>query len=343
MPEGLCGRSTETKAHSLCSPLKVADPGRPGGTELDASLNLRPVQEGRDKDFTAARAPVIPSSTLRMDAASVVFTVDAGKVWRLPKGKPGLGSQTETQPVRVDREVVTERDLFNAFGTFYELPADNAGGFAKIRPIATHNRHIHDFCSYRGLLILTGIRPFSAADNPHVRRSEDGKAAVWAGAIDDLWKMGKPRGVGGPWKETEVTPGRQSDPYLMTGYDKKTLFLSHDAPKPITMDLEVDITGEGNWVSYQRFVVSSGQKLTHRFPDAIGLLGENNRRRKLPGYRPVPLRVDGNIVCGCASLDVKSFRCPPKTSGCVLLGLQEHFTALVCAQHISVAAAQVLK
>ena len=26
--------------------------------------------------------------------------------------------------------------------------------------------------------------------------------SVWAGAIDDLWSMGKPTGKGGPWKNT---------------------------------------------------------------------------------------------------------------------------------------------
>ena len=55
-------------------------------------------------------------------------------------------------PERVDREVCTERDLFNCHGTFYELPAENAGGFAKVRPVTTHNRRVHDYCSYRGLL-----------------------------------------------------------------------------------------------------------------------------------------------------------------------------------------------
>ena len=58
---------------------------------------------------------------------------------------------------RVCREVCTERNLLNVHGTFYELPAENAGGFIKLRPIATHNRRIHDFASYRGLLVMSGV------------------------------------------------------------------------------------------------------------------------------------------------------------------------------------------
>jgi hypothetical protein len=42
-------------------------------------------------------------------------------------------------------------------GTFYELPAENADGYAKIRPVATHNYKINDYASYRGMMILTGV------------------------------------------------------------------------------------------------------------------------------------------------------------------------------------------
>ena len=88
----------------------------------------------------------------------------------------------------------TERYLFNCHGTFYELPTENAGGFAKIRPISSHKRLIADFASYRGLFVITGIE--TGTKSPHIIRSDDGKVAVWAGAIDDLWKLGKPTGTG---------------------------------------------------------------------------------------------------------------------------------------------------
>ena len=87
-----------------------------------------------------------------------LYVDDDGRRWRLPKGDAAFDELTGRGLSRIDREVVTERDLFNCHGTFYELPAENAGGFAKIRPITTHNRLIHDYCSYRGLLVmLTGI------------------------------------------------------------------------------------------------------------------------------------------------------------------------------------------
>ena len=46
-----------------------------------------------------------------------------------------------------------------------------------------------------------------APSSPHILRSDDGHCALWLGAIDDLWQLGKPRGHGGPWKGTEVMAG----------------------------------------------------------------------------------------------------------------------------------------
>ena len=172
-----------------------------------------------------------------------------------------------TLPVRVSREVVTERNLLNVDGTFYELPANNAGGMSGLRPISTHNRRITEFASYRGLMIMTGIKATGNGDNSHIIRSEDGKAAVWAGSIDDLWAFGKPRGNGGPWLDTEVGKDIPSDPYLLTGYDRKSLALSHKSVSPVEFRIEVDLSGMGMWVTYGTFTVAPGKTTGHVFPD----------------------------------------------------------------------------
>lgn len=171
---------------------------------------------------------------------------------------------------RVCREVATERDLFNCHGTFYELPARNASGFFKIRPIATHSLAIHDYASYRGLMLLTGLDPSALkVKSEHLIVSDDGQCALWAGAIDDLWKLGKARGEGGPWKDTAVQAGVPSDPYLMTGYDKKTLTLSHTDAGTINMTVEVDPDGTGVWCAYKTFAVEAGKPVTHEFPEGF--------------------------------------------------------------------------
>ena len=54
----------------------------------------------------------------------------------------------------------------------------------------------------------------------HIVRSADGQAALWLGVSDDLWQAGKPRGSGGPWKDTPVLANVPSDPFLITGFDR---------------------------------------------------------------------------------------------------------------------------
>jgi len=240
----------------------VADTGY---YELNGALHLRAVNE------TAAHAWVkskvaIPRDVITVDAASVLVVDDRGRRWRLPKTDAAFDVLTRAGLLRVCREVATERDVFSAHGTFYELPAENADGFAKIRPIATHRQRVMDYCSYRGLLILTGVRPGAPA-NEHIIRSDDGKAALWVGAIDDLWKLGKPAGTGGPWHDTAVRAGQPSDPYLLWGYDQRRLTLAADTA--ITIHLEVDLTGEGHWVAYKTFAVAPGQPVEHAFPAAF--------------------------------------------------------------------------
>ena len=134
---------------------------------------------------------------------------------------------------------------------------------AKVRPIASHPYAIHDYCSYRGLMVLSGID--ADASGEHIIRSDDGRVAVWAGVIDDLWKLGKPVGTGGPWKESMVEAGVPSDPYLMTGFDQKSLTLSSDTNTDIT--IEVDITGTGNWQTYKVLGLNPNESQSFKFPE----------------------------------------------------------------------------
>lgn len=231
--------------------------------DLDATLQLRPADATASVDNAAwmATSMAIPKSPFTTDAASVLYVDGKGNRWRLPNG--GLESKSSE---RVCREVSTERNLLNIGGTFYELPADNAGGFIKLRPIATHDRRIHDFASYRGLLVMTGLSAEAKSDR--ILRSDDGKSAVWVGALDDLWAFGKPRGIGGPWSESDVKAGIPSDPYLATGYDKKTLTLTSTTATKFRV--EADFTGTGTWTEFTQLTTPPGQPLEYHFPDAFG-------------------------------------------------------------------------
>jgi hypothetical protein len=185
----------------------------------------------------------------------------------LPKGSQRFDLLINNAQTRICREVATERDLFNCHGTFYELPAENADGYAKIRPIASHEFRIHDYASYRGMLIMTGIDPDEGQENPHIVRSDDGKLAIWAGVIDDLWSLGKPIGQGGPLLNTPVVGGVPSDPYLIGFYDKRNMRLSHDNSENIQFRVEVNPTGQGPWMTYKTVSVNPNEVHNHEFPE----------------------------------------------------------------------------
>jgi len=245
----------------------------PGGKdigcyELDAEMKLKATTDETLQEQTK-KETAIPVGAIKRDKASVIYVDDKGKSWRLPKGGEGFAKAGPLGDARVSREVATERDLFNAEGTFYELPAENAGGFAKVRPVSTSDVRLHDYCSYRGLFIMSGVKDGAGKGNPHVVRSEDGKAALWVGAVDDIWKLGKPRGQGGPWKDSAAKAGVASDPYLMTAYDKKKVTLSHTGKDAVKFKIEVDITGTGDWLAYNEITVAADKPEEHAFPDAF--------------------------------------------------------------------------
>ncbi len=241
--------------------------GELGCYDLDGDLRLRKTNDAEGAAWTA-RNVAIPAAVITADAASVLYVDGKGKRWRLPKGDAAFDQVGPLGAARVCREVCTERNLLNVHGSFYELPADNAGGFIKLRPITTHNRRIHDFASYRGLLVLSGVADGATSDR--IIRSDDGRCALWVGAVDDLWSFGKPRGTGGPWRDTAVKAGVPSDAYLATGYDQKRLTLSHAGRQPVTIRVEADFTGTGAWAEVIKLTVPPGKPVEHRFPDAFG-------------------------------------------------------------------------
>ena len=232
--------------------------------ELDADLKLNPAIDTKAIE-EVEEVTRIPKGILEADAASAIYRDERGGRWRLPKSDSSYADLSAGGVVRLDREVCTERDLLNCHGTFYELPAENAGGIAKVRPIATHQLKIQDYCSYRGLLVMTGID--GGRGNPHILRSNDGRANVWVGVVDDLWRLGKPRGQGGPWFHSSVKKMEPSDPYLMTGYDRKRLNLSNEGNQPAKFILEADVTGEGKWVQVKEFVLKPQESARHEFPN----------------------------------------------------------------------------
>jgi hypothetical protein len=229
-----------------------------------------------EDDVAAAkvlRDKAIPKSpTVEFDAASVILR-EGDRVFRIPKPlDPAVAADYEKPFVtgwpRGLREVATERALLNAAGTLYVVPRTTSGGAAKMQPACSHGKRITDFCSWRGLLVLGGVRDAALSD-PRVigdGEPEDAGTAVWVGDIDELWKFPKPTGRGGPWHATTVQKGEPSDRYLMAGYDRKRLEISHEATEAVNVAVEVDPAGDGKWFPYATLAVPAGEKLSHTFP-----------------------------------------------------------------------------
>ena len=187
----------------------------------------------------------IPEGLVTADAASLVY-VDRGVRRRLPRRTAASAATSG----RLCREVSTERDLLHVGEIFYELPADNAGGFQYVHPVAATPRHIVDYDTWKGCLVL-----------------KEAGGALKIGVADDLWGLGKPVGVGGPWKETAVKAGVPSDAYLMNGFDRKALVLWASACTTVT--LEADVDGCGTWVAAGAYAVKAGETRTVEFPAAF--------------------------------------------------------------------------
>jgi hypothetical protein len=123
---------------------------------------------------------------------------------------------------------------------------------------------IPDFCSYRGFLVLGGNQ-VSPTNDSNLLGGQP-QAGLWFGKTDDLWQFGKPKGWGGPWRDTAVEAGKPSDIYLMTGFDQKVLHLFHDAAREVEFTIEVDFLGNQTWRTYETIKVPAGRYVHHEFP-----------------------------------------------------------------------------
>ena len=105
------------------------------------------------------KSPLVPPP-LDTKRPYIDVTDDNGTVWRFPN----VNGDAKV----ICREVATERDLLYVGGVFYEVPADNAGGFAVLRPIALADEPVRSIEAKLGLVFING-RPM---------------------ALDALWKNG---------------------------------------------------------------------------------------------------------------------------------------------------------
>jgi hypothetical protein len=263
-------------AHNRSLQFLARDVGEAGEVTEPRYLEVRLRNDGRSLEFATpaeSRREEVEQiagieKPFEVDDASVILVDAAGRRYRLPKGNQAFDEPLPAGWPRGIREAVSERYLANIHGTFYEIPRDghHRPDVERIKPVSSHSKAICDFCTWRGLLVLSGVRREARRDG-QVFAGEDG-TRLWFGVIDDLWKLGKPLGRGGPWKNSAAEAGEPSDPYLMTGYDKKQVKLSHDHDTEVTFSVEINFDHR-YWRPYETLCVPPGKTVTHGFPDGF--------------------------------------------------------------------------
>ena len=208
------------------------------------------------------------------DNASAILKVFIPKTkewitYRLPKSSKTFDETSNTEWFRI-REVETERALMDCHGLFYEIGFHMySDQLWAIRPICSHLRVIPDYCSWRGMLVLGGNQATPIKFGPQDANPLAGQpqAGLWFGKTDDLWSWGKVSGEGGVWYDDDVAANKPSDPYLMYGFDKKSLHLWHNSQADVTFNIEVDVIGNGKFLTYMQKTVKQGEYLHYEFPD----------------------------------------------------------------------------
>jgi len=221
-------------------------------------------------EVTGRSAAGDPVYATGWDNASAILKTWFREEWttyRLPKATHTFDHMWYTEWPRI-REVETERFLLDTHFMFYELPAMLYDGkLWGLRPISTHLRMIPDFCTWRGMLVLSGNQVTPIRDSNLF--AGEPQSNLWFGKTDDLWNFGKPAGWGGPWWNDEVSKDTPSDPYLMTGFDKKVLHLSQKSGGKTTFRVEIDFLGTQDWQPYAEIAVGSDGYAHHEFPDGF--------------------------------------------------------------------------
>jgi hypothetical protein len=165
------------------------------------------------------------------DESSTLFWALVEGKWqkrRLPRPSQAFMQAWQTEWMRI-REVVTEHFLMDMHGMFFELqPHAWEGSVWGVKPVCQHLRIIPDYCAFRGLLAMGGNQT-----SPNNRRSA-------------------------------IKAGEASDPFLMTGFDRKVLHVKSD--KPAEFEVQIDFLGGGDWVTYETLKTGADGYRYHAFP-----------------------------------------------------------------------------
>ena len=172
--EGWVWLNEDVKAGAVSAPFLFAGYDEQSFTFTDAAgrsvahelvragdwVRVKALQDVKGANAHFEYGPTRPATLPEYDGFVEVYDDCSRKTYRFPNVN---GDKTV-----ICREVATERDLLYVGGVFYEVPADNAGGFEVLRPIALADEPVKTVEAKLGLVYVNG-KPM---------------------ALDSLWKNG---------------------------------------------------------------------------------------------------------------------------------------------------------
>jgi hypothetical protein len=198
----------------------------------------------------------------------ILMLLDHGKwhSFRLPKPSHcydgAHGWNTEWPRIR---DIGEEDLLMTMHGMFWRFPKTfSAANSAGIRPRSTYLKVIGDFCKWNDRLVF-GCD--DAAKSAFLNAKDGGDYLAPPGqSHSNLWftstetpdLLGTPIGRGSVWLRENLTSGATSEPFLFAGFDRRTLYISHQSESAARLVLEVDVKGKGAWTQLREVEVPAG-------------------------------------------------------------------------------------
>jgi hypothetical protein len=145
--------------------------------------------------------------------------------------------------------------------TMIKRPESITGTFAN-RMVHTPSEQgliVPDFCFWRGMFVMAGDQTDKGMGQP--------QSGLLFQNIDDLWGYGKPQGWGDVWQDDTLSSGQESDPFLMTGFDKKIIHFKNYGNQKVKFKIEIDFQGNNTWSEYKTVSVLPGAYQFEIFPD----------------------------------------------------------------------------
>ena len=193
-----------------------------------------------------------PLWTMGWDKRAVRLKVLEKGEWKtflLPKATynndPSHGWFTEWPRIR---EIGNGKMMMDMHGMFYDFPSTfSHANTAGIKPMGSHLRYIPDFLSWNDKVVLatdeTSIQGNPLAGQP--------QSNLWFGKCEELANWGPKSAYGAIWLNDEVIAQKPSLPFLIAGFDNRILHLNNSDKVPVTISIQVDEDGTGNWRELQ--------------------------------------------------------------------------------------------